>query len=225
VRFWWLVGTFFLAVSLWFLGHGIYTWHHENWLLVSGTPVPATVDEVGSGGNETGGIKGKSQPPDGRVVAHYVIDGQTHQLVGWLKGRTEWIVIGSDVPIRVNPADADDWTGITSPISIIGEDEVKHGLGMLPIALVLAVVVTILRSRMLRLWTEGQAVEATVIEARTSAMAPTLRELRCAPNLEGQHRVQRVFAPAALGKIVAGDRVWILCEPNEKWAVAAAWFE
>jgi hypothetical protein len=225
VRFWWVVAAIFLAVSAYFLAHGIYAWHHENWLLRQGTPIAATVEEVAAGGNETGGIKDKRQPPDGRVIGHYTVDGQVHTMVGWLKGRTEWIVIGSDVPICVNPADPDDWTGITSPIRLIDEDDVIHGLGVFPIALLLAVVAVYWRRRLLRLWKRGNAVEATVLESRISAMAPRLRELRCAPELDGQHRVQRVFSPPQLAAPAPGERLWLLCEPDEKWAVAAAWFE
>jgi hypothetical protein len=225
VRFWWVVAAIFLAVSLYFLVHGAYAWHHENWLLNEGTPVDAMVEEVGAAGNETGGINGKIQPPDGRVIGNYTFDGNTYPIIGWLKGRTEWITIGKTVPLHIDPADPEDWTGITAPIRLTGEDDFIHGLGILPIALLLFGVAIWWRNRMVRLWIDGSAVEATVIESRISALAPRLRDLRCAPVLEGQQRVQRVFSPPRAGQIGPGEKLWLLCDAEQKRAVAAAWFE
>jgi hypothetical protein len=225
VRFWWVVAAIFLAVSIYFLVQGAYAWHRENFLLDNGMAIDATVDVVASGGINTGGIDGKIQPPDGRVSAHYIFNGSYYQMVGWLKGRTEWITIGKTVPLHIDPAHPEDWTGITSPIALIKEDDFIHGLGVLPIALLLFCVAIWCRNRMVRLWIDGSAVEATVIESRISAIAPGLRELRCAPILEGQQRVQRVFSPARSGPAAPGDRVWLLCDRDQKRAVAAAWFE
>jgi hypothetical protein len=206
------------------MGHGAYSWSHENWLLSNGTPINATVDSVDAGGIATGGIKGKTQPPDGRVMGHYTVDGNEYPAIGWLKGRTEWITIGGDVPLRISPTDPNDWTGITAPIRLTDEDDFIHGLGVLPIALVLAVVAIWRRQRVLRLWIAGNVVEATVIESRISAIAPRLRDLRCAPVSEGQQRVQRVFSPPKGGLPSPGDRLWLLCDADQNLAVAAAWF-
>lgn len=224
VRFWWMAGAVFLGVSLYFLIRGGCGWHHENWLLAHGTLIQATIDTVENEGN-TNAIKGKMLAPDGQVSGHYTVDGQTYDLYGFLKRRTAFIEIGADVPLHINPADPNDWTSITSRIRLIDEDDFIHGLGVLPFALLLGAVAVWWRQRVLRLWQQGQAVEATVVESRTSAMAPRLRDLRCAPIVEGQQRVQRVFGPARLGAIAPGERLWLLSEPGGKLAVAAAWFE
>jgi hypothetical protein len=83
------------------------------------------------------------------------------------------------------------------------------------------------RSRTVRVWRDGEARRAIVVESHQTALAPRSRLVRCTPADEGDNRVVQVYVPAgAAADLQAGDELWLLFPPAGRGRpVAAAWFE
>ena len=112
VRFWWLAGLGLLAAAAYMAFAGWRAWSHQAWLSRSGTLVQAKV--VRAGGHT---YEGRGVPPDADVLLEFDWAGRPHQTTGRLANRKpgEFIFIGRTEPIRVNPADPNDWTAYTEP--------------------------------------------------------------------------------------------------------------
>ena len=121
-------------------------------------------------------------------------------------------------------ADPSRWTGATTVLPL-GPGLVP-GLIVLPVALVCALLGLVARARLLRLWRDGQAIEALVLEAKQTALAPRSRAVRCTPADPDDRRVLEVYVPPALARLGQGDAIHVLAPPGRTApAVAVAWLE
>jgi hypothetical protein len=220
VRFWWVLTLVLLAIGAYVGGSQWLVWSREVWLVRSGRVVDAEIMTAG-------GLSSRWQqlPPNSIVTLRYDVDGKTYDQVGYLKGRTDFIQVHSKVPVRIDPANPALWTALTVPASLL--QELTGALVVLPAFVALMVVSLVQRSRMVRVWRDGEARRAIVVESRQTALAPRSRLVRCTPADAGDNRVVQVYVPAgAAADLHAGDELWLLFPSGGRGRpVAAAWFE
>jgi hypothetical protein len=223
VRFWWMAAAVLLIAGLGFVAQGIMARFHDAWLIQNGVRVDAIV-MVANGE----AVKNKRQPPDSVVEIQF----PWHDTPKYsprpraLEGRSQddWIVTRSTLPIKVNPDNPEDWTWLDAPVAML--TRMVGGIVVLPIAL-LALAWAIARQRlMLKLWREGEAIEALIVETRNTAIAPRSRVARVTPSDDTDRRMYTVYLPATLASLRRGDAVVMIRLSNRaKSALAAAWVE
>jgi len=219
VRFWWGAGLVLVAAAGYLLVNRTVTWRQNSRLSVEGTPVRAKILQA-----EESVASGKTVAGDKPVRLRFEFNGKTYDVTAqYLDGRRgdDYLVVGSDIPIRVDPNDPTHWTPRTSPAPLAPEligGEIVLGIGA---AVVLLGVW--MRSRLLRTWKNAKAVAAVVLEARHTALSPGSWAVKCSPVEESDTRVFEVFMrPRA--EVSQGTVFWILL-PDGGRPVAAEWFE
>src|SRR5206468_168383 len=100
VRFWWLAAMVLGAVVLWLAGTTIWEWSREADVIKNSTPVVATIDAANDSINEAH-IPGKKMSPSSIVVLGFTLNGQKQQVHGRLTTKTDFVLTGDSVPIRV----------------------------------------------------------------------------------------------------------------------------
>lgn len=219
VRFWWATATALLVIGVFFVVTRYLDWHQSAQLVQSGQQVQATVVEA-DGIARKGNVSAADRP----VRLQYEYNGKTYDVgAAYLEGRplSEAIVVGSTVPIRIDPAQPDRWTPRTEPAPLA--HELIGGLIALAIALLLLLMSQWARGRVLRTWREGAAIEAKVISAHHTALAPRAWSVKCGPTEEGDARLFTVFGPPDLD-VTSGATVWLIVRPGGGRPLAAAWF-
>ena len=219
VRFWWATAAVLLVIGVYFVVTRYLDWRQSAQLVQSGQQVLATVVEAD-------GIarKGNTSAADRPVRLQYEYNGKAYDVgAAYLEGRpsTEAIVVGSTVPIRIDPNQPDRWTPRTEPAPLA--HELIGGIFALPIALLLLLISLWTRGRILRTWREAPAIEATVMSARHTALAPRAWSVQCSPADEADARLFTVFGPPDLD-VTAGATVWLIVRPVGGRPLAAAWF-
>jgi len=219
VRFWWGAGLALIAAALFLLTTRTITWKQNARLSVEGTVVPAKVLQA-----EESVAPGKTVAGDKPVRLRYEFNGKSYEVTApYLDGRRseEFLIVGKDIPIRVDPNDPTKWTPRDSPAPLAPEligGEITLGIGA---AVVLLGVW--LRSRVLRTWRNAKAVTAVVLDARHTALSPSAWAVRCSPVDESDTRVFEVFfRPKA--DVSDGTVIWILLPAGGR-PLASGWFE
>ena len=219
VRFWWAAGLVLTLIGAYLLLTRYLDWRHDSRLIRSGTEVQATVLEA-DGLN----VVTKKKPGNVAVQLRYEWQGQTHDVTApSLAGRSEedFIVIGSQIPIRIDPTHPEQWTTRLQPASLV--QELIGGLIALPLGLILLARSAMLRGRLLRVWRAGEAVPAVVVGATHTALAPRAWQVECTTADEGGQRVFHVFVPPE-ADIQQGTPLWLLFPKGNGAPVAATWF-
>ena len=220
VRFWWAMAAALLAIGFYFLVTRYLDWHQAARLVESGIKLDATVLEAD-------GIarKGNTSAADRPVRLQYEYKGQSYDVgAAYLEGRplSDPIVVGSTIPIRIDPDHPDRWTPRTEPAPLA--HELIGGVIALPVALFLLLMSLWRRGRLVRTWRDGAAIAAAVVSARHTALAPRAWSVQCSPTDEADTRLFTVFAPPDL-EVTPGATIWLLLPPVGGRALAAAWFE
>jgi hypothetical protein len=219
-RFWVLTSLVLACIAIGFFINSLVARAHEKWLIANGLHINATVrmanDEF---------VARRPQPPESVVMLRFPWNGQdfdTH--VGRLPGRKERIETGSTIAIHVNPQNPDDWTWLNKPLPLL--DRAIGTIITLPMAALALLWALRLRARFLHTWRKGEAVEAFIVETRSTAVAPRSRAAEVTPVDENDRRIYTVFLPRRLADLEEGDHLCILRRSNQATtAVAAAWFE
>ena len=218
VRFWWLSSVAFVVVGVWMLVANYLEWHRSERLIRGGTVVQATVAEAA-------GVTfaGKQMQPDSRVRLQFNFNGQPHEVSGYLEGRklSDFILIGSTVPIRIDPNHPDVWTARTEPTSL--PLELIGGLIALPAGLVLLLVSVMLARSRLATWKDGIAIAALVVSSRHTALAPRSWAAQCTPANEGDKRVFNVYLPPNADASPGAPVILLFREASSR-PMAAEWF-
>jgi hypothetical protein len=220
VRVWWLLGVALLAICVYYAVSRLYFWNVERRLITQGVALQAQVR--GWDGGEA--PKGKVLAPDSSVELSYTYQGKEHRVFGGLAGRKEQIITRTNVPIFIDPAEPERWTGRTEPGSLA--HEMLAAMLLAPGVIVLFALALWQRRRVLRTWHQGQTVLAEVVKVGHSAAAPASRLLSCAlHNDRGDARVVKTLLPASKAPTV-GDSLWLIFPPGRPQdAIPAALFE
>lgn len=219
VRSLWLAAVASLVIAAYLLASRYLEWRKDARLVHQGLPVSANIRQTAT---ET--LRGKTQPANSIVTLDYTVNGRAYVAQGVLRGRTLEFKVGDDVPIRVDPADPSRWTGATE-VPPLGPGLIP-GLIVLPVVGIFALASLLARARLLRLWRDGQAVEALVLESRQTALAPRSRAVRCTPADPDDRRVLDVYVPHTLAGLRRGDALRVLVPAGRTSpAVAVDWLE
>ncbi|HZL37480.1 MAG TPA: DUF3592 domain-containing protein [Tepidisphaeraceae bacterium] len=220
VRFWWLAGCVLGAMGVALVIGGLRTRAHEAWLIDDGVLLNSNV--YFANGES---VKNRPQPPDSSVQIRFTWHGNPYgPQARFLPGRHEPIVTGSTLPVHVNPENPEDWTWLAEPMPLF--THVLSGAITLPIAVLALAVAWLVYWRTLRVWREGEARQALVVDGRTTALAPFSRALRVTLADEADPRIFTVYVPRRLSSLSPGDTIWIIRHDQIRGStLAAAWFE
>ena len=219
VRALWLAALAAFLVSAYFLAARYLEWRREALLVTQGLRVNATVTEAG-------GIllPNKVVPPATPVTLEYEAGGRKVTVQGTLKGRKEHIMTGGTVSIRVDPDDPETWTALTAPRPL--RMELLGAAIVLPFALVMGAWAWLLHRKVVRLWRDGEAVGAVVIDSTHTAIAPWTHLVRCTPTDPHDKRLLQAYLPAGAPRPQQGEGLWLIAPPDPSTrAVTAQWFE
>jgi hypothetical protein len=218
VRFWWIAGLVLVAAAVYLLITRTIAWHQNSRLSVSGTPMQAKVLQA-----EESVAPGKTVAGDKPVRLRYEFNGKTYDVSApYLDGRRseQFLIVGSDIPIRVDPADPTRWTARESPAPL--GPELIGGFITLGIGAAVFLFGYWLGARVFRTYRTAKAAVAMVLDSRHTALSPGAWAVRCSPVDEGDDRVFEVFMPAR-ADVREGAVLWILL-PETGRPVAAGWF-
>jgi hypothetical protein len=220
VRFWLLAAIVLAGIGIYFLANSFHMRAHEAWLIEHGVPVRATIYVAG----ETS-VPRRKEARDSAVVLHFQWHGQEFESgASKLPGRQQMIETGSILPIHVNPDNPNDWTWLNEPFPIM--NRAFGAIITFPLAALVMLYAFLRRAMLLRTWRDGQAVEALVVNARSTAVAPRCRAVEATPSDEKEKRVFIVYLPANQANIEAGDVLYIIRDGTRSTsAIAAGWFE
>jgi hypothetical protein len=169
----WVVAVAVLAALFGYLASSsTYQWMLVRKLILSGDQISARI--VAANGFTRVGMR---QDPTSIVELAFQSGGKDYKVGGPLVGRSEFLMIGDDVPIRVNPENPRQWTYRTEPPQLAHE-LAAPSLVLIPLAAVIVALVLGRRS-LLTLWSTGTVAPAIIADLRSSAIAPTRPRATC----------------------------------------------
>lgn len=196
-----------LLMMLTGIGMGVYGYvqaSHERRIIESGTPLAATVANLGQDTRQVP----RDEPV--RVTLEYT-DPKTlrtissERLIHRKPGAV--IKLKDTIEVRIDPADPTFWTARTEPVPIL--QPLLVPLVLLPVVLICGWVTLWQRSRVMNVIKTGSVQRATVALVRQSALAPFSKQIGV--TLEGTDRtVRQAYWPARNGTIAKGDTIDIL---------------
>jgi len=219
VRISWLIAATLLLISLAFIFNGWLTQRRQARLIRDGVLIDA---EIYQAGDER--VRNKTQSAESIVILHFDWNGAKHETRGRpLEGRKQPVVIGSTVRIRVDRNDPDTWTSLDTPQEL--GQLILSGMIVLPVAGIAFLWTLWKYVGVLRIWREGQAIEALILDSHITALAPLSRAVRCTPVDERDKRVFTVIIPSAQ-KPMPSDEVELLARgAGVTRAIAVQWLE
>lgn len=218
VRFWWVTGAVVLLIAIYYAASRYYVWSQEKHLIEHGTTVQA---EVMGANPFADAPKGQVYSADTAVDLKYTYNGQSYRQHGQLDGRTAQIFSRTNVPLIIDPANPDHWTGRTKASSLV--HQMLSAMLLLPIAIVLFALAIWRRSQVLAIYRLGEELIAEVIGEGHSAAHPLSRLLKC--GVRADSRVVTVLLPSRIAPRV-GEALWLIAPPNRPdKAIPAALFE
>jgi hypothetical protein len=211
-----------LVICIYYAITRTHTWSVERQLITSGERIEAEVMGWAPGMDAPHTARQVIQA-DAQVALRYTYRGQVYDVFGPLAGRKASLYTHTMVPIVVDRADPTRWTGRLEPAPL--PQEILPALLLLPFAVVPFVVALVNRARVLRIYRDGEALQATVVGVGHSAAAPGSRLVRCALHTAGENRVIKTLLPARKTPAV-GQSLWLIAPPNHpQQALPAALFE
>ena len=214
VRFWWLAGIVILAIGIFFLVDGLKRWDHARRLVTEGVRVQA----IPTSGNY---VRGHRLPAGSQFELAFDYEGRPRSVSGSLEAIGGMIRVGDPVEIRIDPKDPARWTARTEPAppwaSIVGS------LPLLPLAGVLIVVAFFVRARVLKIFRQGESIDAVVLDVKQSPVAPMCQIVRCALPGGTDKRVYTVTVPKRSGTLAQGEMIPLLLARSGQPLPAAAY--
>jgi hypothetical protein len=222
VRVWWLLGAALLIITCYYAISRIYLWTEETKLITHGEKVMGEVT------GWSGGVAAKNQhavlSPNTVVDIEYSYKGTVYHDRSELIGRTEQIFTHTPFPLFIDPKNPLHWTARIVPAPLASE--LLPALMLAPFVVLLFVVAFLRRQRVLRIYREGQAIQAEVMNVGHSAAAPFSRLLSCAAHLDAnEDRVIKILLPTRKAPDV-GETLWLIALPKSPdHAIPLALFE
>jgi len=193
---------------------------HERKLVYNGIKVPATVKLIDNyerrdrvfTREEAHTLRISYTPPDGKLI-------KTDLVLPATSG-SDRIMVGEILDLRIDPDDPESITLQTQPRSWIAALSVVILLG--PLSLLLLIVTLMQRRRVLKIWQNGRAAEAVVVDWHRSGIAPRSKVVRF--TLEGQddRRVFTTLFPHDAGELEPGDVIYVVMPPAKPGSAIVA---
>jgi hypothetical protein len=212
VRFWWGSGIVLAGIGIYLSALQYYSWNKDRRLIEEGIPVKATILTANAVPDRY-----KSQPPDSVVELVYTHNGVEYEQKGFLAGREEWIEIGSQIDLRLDPNDPNVWTARLVPAPL-ARQLIGPMVTIPAIAIVLAMA-WLMHRRTRGIYENGDVILSEVVDLRTSPIAPMSRAVVCTPMAEDDKRLFTVYIPQRLIRLEKGDDVNLLVHRNRAVAV------
>jgi hypothetical protein len=208
VRTWCVVALLILAAAVGVGLSQLIAWRHDTRLNRIGVLIDATLI-----GGEMVSRRGEKVPAGRDAFLRFTYQGKEHVIRGRMPmGSISFYVDGSTIPIRIDPANPEDWTfRVTLPPLV---QEMIGAILLAPMGLVLTLAALMARWRVLRVWRDGTAREAVVIGFRKTALAPSSRIARCA-NVHGtDKRIFSVLISKHEASLKVDDTLWVVSPPS-----------
>lgn len=215
VRAWWIAATVLDIIALAFAAQGWVSWRGDTRLAERGIVVNAriyAVDYI----TRPGASFEPSNPA--RLQFPWHRQPYTTHSARKLDGYDRFVVIGDPVQVHVDPDDPENWATLVEPMPL--GRRLLAALLTLPAAGGTLLAAIWRRSRLARLWRDGTATVALVLNSAPTALAPHSRAVRCTPAGEADRRVFTVYAPIA----DAEELVILLRPAPSSLAAAVDWF-
>lgn len=210
VRSWWLAALVVAAVAAAMAGGQLAASARDRWLLEHGVRVRARIVEAAGYR-----LKGKTFRPDEHV--HFRLEiplpgrkPHTTERV-YLKDQREDLGFGMELDLFVDPANPDRWTDRLEA-GFVGD--IMPLLPALPVAAVLLAIAWWRRRSVLRVWRDGEALAAAVVDVRKAPTAPLSRVVRFTLRDSRDNRIYRSLVPRRLALLQGGDVFWVVAPPG-----------
>ena len=206
VRFLWLSAIGISVVALYFLGTRYFEWRQEQWLVLNGKMVTATLMHTGQK------ITGRPIRIGDEVDVFFDWNGQEKQVPGVLMETNDQFVEGQKLDIHVDPNDPTRWTNRLQSTPLRTRLIGSYFLGA---AALLAIVLSVtVRLQFLRIWKRGELQEGVVSTHTMTAMAPRSVMLRCQVPYRRTRLIATVTLPQNLPVPQPGATIQLLCNPH-----------
>jgi len=222
VRVWWLAACAVTLVAAVAAGGQLAASARDRWLLTHGVRVKARIVEANGYR-----LKGKVFGPDEH--AHFRLEiplpGRQSYITDrvYLKDQREDLGYGMEVDLFVDPGDPSRWT---DRIEASFLRDIMVLLVTLPAAALLLLAAWWRRRSVLRVWREGLAHMAVVVDVRKAATAPLSRMVCFAVQDSRDNRVYRSLVPRRCGPLAAGDALWVVAPAGRpQRAIVAALYQ
>ncbi len=212
VRFWIYAALVLTVIAVWFSVDRIREWSRLAALIRNGRLVTARVQTLDS--------LGRATPASDPVKLTFTLNGTPQLVEGVMEGRSGFVQNNTEVQVRVDPNNPGRWTTLQS-VPILPA-QLLAAFIIFPVALLLLLLALFLRRRILRIWRNGQAIPALVVETRQSAMSPRSRAIVCTPRDGRDKRLFTVFVPTRIAQFHEGDVIHLLALPHHPDKVIAA---
>lgn len=217
VRSLWVLAILLLTAGAWLTVLQLGERQRENDLIRNNKPVVATVWMPGVAREA-----GRPLNVDGPIIIVFDYQGAPKEVEGTLSERPAKLQSGDTVLIRHDPANPRRWTNRTQPRPV-WRDLVAMFI-LAPAVLGCLAMAWLVRRGILRLWREGTARAAVVVDIRHSALAPLRRLVRCTLRDQRGGRLLSVYVPGG-GTLKADEVIWLLTPPDRyDRAIAADMF-
>jgi len=211
VRTWAILSLIVLLATIYFAATQITAALRTRNLITNGAKVMATVDSCN-------GVKDKGRKYNrldrcGCDLIFVGPDGVKRTVQGELAPQPGTLIIGEQIELRVDRADATRWTDLLTPPPW----HTELAAVIVPVPLLVFAVAMMLwrRAQVLNVWRRGEPVPAVVVDSKKSAIAPRSRIVRFVLPDGNDRRVFQVLYPAALGQLQRGDELVLIAPPNK----------
>ena len=214
VRVWWLCALLLGVAVLYFSIAQFWNWWSESRLLRLGTVVNAIIL-----GPEVQSVKHSPVEADQAVYLRFTFKGVEYTVHGFLpplppklqglEQHEQWYVTQESIPIHIDPDNPQKWTAVNAIKPLY--TEVFLAMFLAPMVGLLWLGALLRRRSVLKLWREGEAAEAVVLETRQFPTAPMSRLVRCALREYGrEHQLYHVVLPTRAARLNPRDHLWLI---------------
>jgi hypothetical protein len=219
VRVWWLCALLLVAAIVGRCLWEWWEWRSETQLVQFGQLVPDAIIV----GPETTSTAHQPVEPMRLLHVKFKLNSKTYDVQGYLPPRDPWYMTGSTIPIHIDPNNPERWTAFNADTLEPLYSRFSVALLLAPLVVVFALVALVRRRAVLRLWRDGEALEAVVVAARQASSAPLSRLLRCSPKQYGRDKIlYTVIFPSRLAPPKPGESLWLIVLPGESTRALAA---
>ncbi|MBC8105783.1 MAG: hypothetical protein H7Z14_04265 [Anaerolineae bacterium] len=209
VRIWIALTLLVAGTTIYFAIRDISTARRERWLIFEGKKVLANVQSV----DESMGRSFPLDQPRRLRLTYITPEGEPIELDVTTPGRERGrIQSGDKIDLRTDPADPQNVTLQTVPRSWIASLAVVCLLA--PLAILLAIITYIQRSRVLGVWQNGEPAVGTVVDTHRSGIAPASDIVRFTVDDHEDRRIFTTLYPHAAGTLQAGDEMALVMHKN-----------
>ena len=207
VRIWCILAITLMIVIVYFTISQVNAGAGERAMILSGIPVEGEIVQILSTTNP----QAKFPRNESWVakVRYTLPDEQTPRTapgaLSILSQPDAVIHPGDRIALRIDPNDPNHWTDRTQPRSWVVELSVV--LLLLPLLTLILLIAVLQRARILRIWRNGDAADAIVMEVRQTAIAPLSRLLRFTLSDGSDSRICSVLIPTRAGVPSRGETI------------------